>query len=58
MNKEATRLLKYAMRIGDWCIITTTNEETLDAIDYLEDNGYIEVSESGSHFKVVSNSEF
>jgi hypothetical protein len=41
MGSKAINLLKWAMRVNDWCIIGTKDRSTLDALGTLESHGLI-----------------
>lgn len=41
MGSKAISLLKWAMRVNDWCIISTKDSGILDALGTLESHGLI-----------------
>ena len=53
MGKEAASLLRYALRnAGYWCVISTKERTTLNAIATLERNGAIIVDTDRSRYMV------
>lgn len=52
MGPKAIRLLRWAMQVNDWCIITTTDRNELNAINTLVQHRLIVTNVERTKYKV------